>query len=418
KMQLSTFALAITAVTSQIVPCTNPTQHVEWREMTKPQKLAYIEAIKCLHTKPSKLPAASRSASLYDDLVDIHRQVVPVGHGSASFLPWHRLMLAYHDAFLKSECKYTGPMAYWDWTADSQAPELSSIWDNTYGFGGNGDARTGCIPGPFASTRKGDRTCIQRRWDGPTNGKGSPLFGAQYSPVQIQQIMTSKTYDEFRRNLEGMPHNSVHNAIGGEMRGTSTSVNDPIFFLHHRNVDRLWYVWQTQNKALANTYGGRGATSTADMLPMYRLAKDIPVSQVLNTTSGGANGMMCYTYSNSIKPADFKNIKRQVASTTGSTPLPFDRTDMVNIRYVTPISDEFFASMNMTQDAIDYIRHKEAELRVITDKLNASPEFTSKVPLKAVKNAKNNGWVSRTDQDVIADREYYLKSYLDAQRLL
>ncbi|KAJ2988179.1 hypothetical protein HDV02_005698 [Globomyces sp. JEL0801] len=230
--------------------------------------------------------------------------------------------------------------------------------------------------------------------------------------------MTSKSYDEFRRNLEGMPHNSVHNAIGGEMRGTSTSVNDPVFFLHHRNVDRLWYVWQTQNKDLANTFGGRGAVSTADMMPMYKLAKDIPVSELLNTVGGGANGMMCYTYSNSIKPADFKNIKRQVASTTGSTPLPFDRTDMVNIRYVTPISDEFFANMNMTQDAIDYIRHKEAELRVITDKLNASPKFTSKVPLKAIQNAKNNGWVSRTDQDVIADREYYLKSYLDAQRLL
>jgi tyrosinase len=45
--------------------------------------------------------------------------------------------------------------------------------------------------------------------------------------------------------LEGMPHNLVHNAIGTPegFMANNFSPLDPIFFLHHSNVDRLWDVW-------------------------------------------------------------------------------------------------------------------------------------------------------------------------------
>lgn len=52
--------------------------------------------------------------------------------------------------------------------------------------------------------------------------------------------------------LEGFPHNKVHNYIGGVgpldpgPYGNMTnflSPVDPIFFLHHANMDRLWDVW-------------------------------------------------------------------------------------------------------------------------------------------------------------------------------
>ena len=42
--------------------------------------------------------------------------------------------------------------------------------------------------------------------------------------------------------LEGQPHNSVHNNIGGIMPTLLSSI-DPIFFMHHCNIDRLWDVW-------------------------------------------------------------------------------------------------------------------------------------------------------------------------------
>jgi tyrosinase len=45
-------------------------------------------------------------------------------------------------------------------------------------------------------------------------------------------------------------HNIVHGWVGG-FRGIMSSVelspNDPVFFLHHANVDRLWALWQERN---------------------------------------------------------------------------------------------------------------------------------------------------------------------------
>ena len=49
----------------------------------------------------------------------------------------------------------------------------------------------------------------------------------------------------FRNRLETL-HNRVHVWVGGDML-PSTSPNDPVFFLHHCNVDRLWEAWLTQH---------------------------------------------------------------------------------------------------------------------------------------------------------------------------
>ena len=59
--------------------------------------------------------------------------------------------------------------------------------------------------------------------------------------------------------LEGQPHNLVHNCIGGVGAidwgpyGNMTnflSPVDPIFFLHHANMDRLWHAWTQKQLAL------------------------------------------------------------------------------------------------------------------------------------------------------------------------
>lgn len=59
--------------------------------------------------------------------------------------------------------------------------------------------------------------------------------------------------------LEAKPHNSVHRCVGSrdcnfvEARGFMTdmlSPVDPIFFLHHANMDRLWDVWERKQQRL------------------------------------------------------------------------------------------------------------------------------------------------------------------------
>ena len=44
--------------------------------------------------------------------------------------------------------------------------------------------------------------------------------------------------------VEGYGHNHIHQLIGGAMRHPRTSARDPMFWLHHSNVDRVWATWR------------------------------------------------------------------------------------------------------------------------------------------------------------------------------
>ncbi len=46
--------------------------------------------------------------------------------------------------------------------------------------------------------------------------------------------------------LENVPHGAVHVTVGGLMGSFNTAGLDPLFWLHHCNIDRLWEVWDRQ----------------------------------------------------------------------------------------------------------------------------------------------------------------------------
>merc|ERR1712180_347791 len=53
----------------------------------------------------------------------------------------------------------------------------------------------------------------------------------------------SETYDQFWQRIES-PHNDLHVRVGCDMAFTETAAYDPIFYLHHANVDRQFAFWQ------------------------------------------------------------------------------------------------------------------------------------------------------------------------------
>ena len=77
-----------------------------------------------------------------------------------------------------------------------------------------------------------------------------PLFNASTdSAFVIDQASTlalggsTGQYNSFQ-NMEGNPHGSAHSSFGGSISSIGTAARDPLFFLLHCNVDRLWAVWQ------------------------------------------------------------------------------------------------------------------------------------------------------------------------------
>lgn len=70
-----------------------------------------------------------------------------------------------------------------------------------------------------------------------------------------------------------------------------------MFFLHHTQVDRIWWLWQQQNpQARTFAYDGPREDGTAatldDYLPMFGLAPDVRVREVMDVSTTS----LCYVY--------------------------------------------------------------------------------------------------------------------------
>lgn len=191
-------------------------------------------------------------------------------HRGPSFLPWHREFLMQVESDLQGiDSKITIP--FWDWTADAALadPTASTIWASDF-LGGNGvetdDWRV--ATGPFAYAT--GNWPIPPSHDGPAlQRQFAQLLPTLPTADDVTLAMREILYDTpnynsspftvgFRNRLEGWVtqrgdarvkfpgsqlHNRVHLWVGGSMT-PMTSPNDPVFFLHHCFVDKLWADWQ------------------------------------------------------------------------------------------------------------------------------------------------------------------------------
>ncbi|KAI5364067.1 putative tyrosinase copper-binding domain, di-copper centre-containing domain superfamily [Septoria linicola] len=257
-----------------------------------------------MKTKPSRI---GLTTPLYDDFAYVHN----LGNSEvASFLPWHRYFLSVYEKAVQN-CGYTGAVPYWDWTQDTQNVSKSPIWDSKTGLGGNGSPKKTefvngykgrCVAdGPFSKLRLkyyGTEVvdhCLLRSFNNGTEQVGD-MLAPNYTPAAVQKVQSNANYDHYRQALEAGPHGAIHSAVGGDL-GPSTSPNDPVFFLHHAQVDRLWWEWQQQNPKKRNAeYAGirtqdhfdgtkPPAAGLADVMYMRGLAEDLPVKGYTTTQS-------------------------------------------------------------------------------------------------------------------------------------
>ncbi|MBV8901074.1 MAG: tyrosinase family protein [Verrucomicrobia bacterium] len=64
--------------------------------------------------------------------------------------------------------------------------------------------------------------------------------------------------------LEIQPHDNVHVNVGGLMSNVPVAAQDPVFFVHHCQIDRLWATWQSFPNATYNYGNASTAPSEQD----------------------------------------------------------------------------------------------------------------------------------------------------------
>ncbi|KAL0565415.1 hypothetical protein V5O48_016609, partial [Marasmius crinis-equi] len=300
--------------------------------MSDDQKLEYIDAVKCLTSLPSTGLIRKEAKSRFDDFMASHIILADNAHHVGQFLPWHRYFLHYYEKALQDECAYTGMQPYWNWTLDvtegMDSFVKSPLFDPVYGFGGNGEdvagylgpfnnfsnipgwtlySTGGCIKdGPFASYNlslgpgpvENVERCIQRSF--------SADYLVAFTAEEVANVTKQPTFEPFRLELEGgfgvvgpKPHSGMHVTLGGDMFNNYSSPGDPLFYLHHTTIDKIWWEWQMEDPE-NRLYELTGRT-TADP-PFQNLTLDFPLeSSGLAPTIDAAsvmdltNEFLCYT---------------------------------------------------------------------------------------------------------------------------
>jgi tyrosinase len=170
-------------------------------------------------------------------------------HGSWFFLAWHRMFVYYFERIVREAVIAAGGPAdwalpYWNYSLGGQQATMpvpfraspTAIVNPLYvGARAKGINEGHALPAAAAS----DTYALSR----PVY-TGIPEFGGGEAPPNQQ--FWSQT-----GRVEQTPHNDVHNAIGGPtglMANPDTAAQDPIFWLHHSNIDRIWAVWNAQGK--------------------------------------------------------------------------------------------------------------------------------------------------------------------------
>ncbi|HKA02480.1 MAG TPA: tyrosinase family protein [Candidatus Solibacter sp.] len=281
--------------------------------------------------------------------------VLDCPHGNWWFLVWHRAYLGWLEATvreLSEDNEFALP--YWDWTKTPRVPD--AMFDGVLDPNNGAFIATlatfksrfePAITALYASLSQAQKDALARRpypvpvttpaglWnlverffffdqpnargltatnpvlDGDTqlavaigmirNALHTPTFAG--GPGEPAGFQSGKAANHSSGSVEGVlesqPHDNVHGAMGGgggAFMISHLSPVDPIFFLHHANLDRLWDVWTRRQVALGRPTLPQGAdlaTWSDEQFLFFSDEKGQPVSKV---KAGDYKAMSAFDY--------------------------------------------------------------------------------------------------------------------------
>ncbi|MBN9298847.1 MAG: tyrosinase family protein [Filimonas sp.] len=186
-----------------------------------------------------------------------------------NFLAWHRLYIWHFEEIVR---KLSGDadfaLPYWGYT------DTTNLFANRV---------------MNEMMRKEGSSLFEKSRFQPLN-EGKPISGAIVKALDLKPLMRLKDVYLFTKTIDNAPHGAMHNYIGGGNANTYDIFNpiyncncnntgpandtcngglmanvpsagfDPIFYLHHSNIDRIWQQW---------TNSPNGKLVTVDDLKAY-----------------------------------------------------------------------------------------------------------------------------------------------------
>lgn len=160
-------------------------------------------------------------------------------HWSWFFFPWHRIYLYYFERIVRKA------------VVDNEGPGDWALPYWNYALGGE-NAK---LPPQFRDPASAGNPLYAERRQVYNDGAELPPHIRTETPALARPIFIGNA--EFGGSEapggdgfwgrpgtpEGTPHGGVHTQLGGWMRNPDTAGLDPIFWLHHCNIDRIWAVW-------------------------------------------------------------------------------------------------------------------------------------------------------------------------------
>ena len=154
------------------------------------------------------------------------------------FLIWHRLYISHFEKIVrKLSGKADFALPYWNYINSD-----NRVMPNDFRYEGNS---------LFDMARL------------PSLNNGNKIESFMDNNLNINNLMKNKVYSVFNNNIDAAPHGAMHGYIGGGYEGkkmwnpiyqnkeqyglmaqVASAGFDPIFWLHHSNIDFLWQAWE------------------------------------------------------------------------------------------------------------------------------------------------------------------------------
>jgi hypothetical protein len=178
-------------------------------------------------------------------------------HGTYFFLAWHRMYLHFFERIVRSASRDPNfALPYWNYGNDKERQLPATFRDPhsllfvaerseemNIGYQLPSLSENGIDLGGERALALVDFSCPD-----PSAPRDSSFGGNEVS----QPTHSARNFGQ----LEDDPHNAIHDYVGGNSNGWMGDVDlaaqDPVFWIHHANIDRLWNVWIKSGNGRAN----------------------------------------------------------------------------------------------------------------------------------------------------------------------